>query len=78
MIATGSDWGARDEGYFPILNEELFGTFSNPQNHRVVFVEGQPPTTASQLKCLQLKGKGKFPQDYYLQRKVPFLGLGAL
>ena len=27
---------SRDEGYFPILNEELFGTLSNPQkNHRV-------------------------------------------
>ena len=33
----GCDLGARDDGCFPILNEELFGTLSNPQNHRVAW-----------------------------------------
>ena len=37
MRLGGGDLGARDDGCFPILNEELFGTLSNPQNHRVAW-----------------------------------------
>lgn len=36
-MISGVRLGARDDGCFPILNEELIGTLSNPQNHTVAW-----------------------------------------